>query len=60
MEKKRTAAEMAKLMDEEARNAKELTEQEQIEYDAEFGYYPDDDDYVDDDEKEEDCYGNND
>ncbi len=43
MEKKRTAAEMAKLMDEEARNAKELTEQEQIEYDAEFGYYPDDD-----------------
>ena len=57
---KRTATEMAQLMDEAAQNEKEMTEQEQIEYDAEFGYYPDDDDYVDDDEEEEDCYENND
>ena len=42
---------MAELMYEAAENEDEMTEQEMIEYDAEFGYYPDDDDYVDDDDE---------
>ena len=40
---KKTAEQLAKEMDEAIRTTEEMTEEEKIEYDAEYGYDEDDD-----------------